>query len=448
MKRWIPLALALALASTAIRLPASAATGLSTLEHDELDTSFTRMTSEFYEKVDGQTLLDGARKQLVAFLQKNGVAKPSVPLARASDDTQATLHELDREVNAVATTYGAKFGTRPITYAAISGILGSVHDKYTVFLSPKEYADLNEGLDGGNFGGVGLSMMIDDGTKLLRVNDVIPDGPAEKAGVQADDLITTINGKSTRGLSTEEDSKLLRGTPGTRVSITIERNGATLPAPITITRAMIHAPSVFAKMLPDHIGYAQLTVFGLNTASELSKALARLDADGAKAYILDLRNNGGGYLNAAIDVSSKFVPTGPIVTVEARQGNNTEFDAENSAITPRPLAVLVNKLTASASEITSGAIQDNGVGTLIGVRTYGKGVVQTIYPLPDGSAVKITTARYVTPKGHDINSVGIQPDIVADENQSPRYGDPTRDTQLQTALTYLQGKIAQTTTSP
>ena len=443
MKRWIPLALALALMSTGVRLPAAAAGGMSTLEHDELDTSFNRVTAEFYKKVDAQLLLDGVHAQLLAFLSKSGVQKPSVPVARASDDQQTTLRELDREVNAVATTYGPKFGTRQITYAAISGLLGAVHDKYTVFLSPKQYAELNEGLDGGNFGGVGLSMMIDDTTKMLRVNDVIPDGPAEKSGLQADDIIATINGKPTKGLTTEQDSKLLRGTPGTRVVVTILRSGQTLQAPITITRAMIHAPSVFAKMLPNHIGYAQLTVFGLNTATELSKALARLDADGAKGFVLDLRNNGGGYLNSAIDVSSKFVPTGPIVTVEARQGNNTEFDAENTAIMPRPLVVLVNKLTASASEITSGAIQDNGVGTLIGVRTYGKGVVQTIYPLPDGSAVKITTARYLTPKGRDINTVGIQPDIVADENMSPRYGDPTRDMQLQTALTYLQGKIAQ-----
>ncbi|HXP93961.1 MAG TPA: S41 family peptidase [Candidatus Binatia bacterium] len=443
MKRWIPLILALALTSAAVRLPASAANGMSTLEHDELDTSFNRMTSEFYKKVDAQVLLDGVHTQLLSFLVKNGVPKPSVPAAHASDDQQATLRELDREVNAVVTAYGTKFPSRQITYEAISGLLGAVHDKYTVFLSPKQYADLNEGLDGGNFGGVGLSMMIDDATKMLRVNDVIPEGPAEKSGVQADDIITTINGKTTKGLTTEQDSKMLRGTPGTRVIITILRTGQSLQAPITITRAMIHAPSVFSKMLPNHIGYAQLTVFGLNTASELSKALAKLDGDGAKGFILDLRNNGGGYLNAAIDVSSKFVPTGPIVTVEARQGNNTEFDAENTAIMPRPLVVLVNKLTASASEITSGAIQDNGVGTLIGMRTYGKGVVQTIYPLPDGSAVKITTARYLTPKGRDINTVGIAPDIVADENASPRYGDPTRDTQLQTALTYLQGKIAQ-----
>ena len=136
MKRWIPLALALALMSTVVRLPAAAAGGMSTLEHDELDTSFNRMISEFYKKVDAQILLDGVHTRLLSFLSKNGVPRPTVPFAHASDDQQATLHNLDREVNAVATTYGPKLGTRQITYAAISGLLGAVHDKYTVFLSP------------------------------------------------------------------------------------------------------------------------------------------------------------------------------------------------------------------------------------------------------------------------------------------------------------------------
>jgi carboxyl-terminal processing protease len=159
--------------------------------------------------------------------------------------------------------------------------------------------------------------------------------------------------------------------------------------------------------------------------------------------VLDLRDNGGGYLNAAIDVSSKFIPSGPIVSVEARGGSNTQYEADNTAIPPKPLAVLVNKYTASASEITSGALQDDGVGELIGEKTYGKGVVQTIHPLPDGSAVKITSARYLTPHGRDINLVGIQPDIVTIEPQTAKLGNPATDPQLQSAITYLQGKIAQ-----
>jgi carboxyl-terminal processing protease len=199
-------------------------------------------------------------------------------------------------------------------------------------------------------------------------------------------------------------------------------------------------------MLPGNVGYVDLAVFGQSTGDELSTALRRLDSQGAKAYVLDLRYNGGGYLNAAVDVSSKFISTGPIVSVQSRAGIDTEYDAENDAIAPRPLAVLVNQYTASASEITAGAIQDSGVGTLIGVKTFGKGVVQTIFPMRDGSAVKITTARYFTPKGRDINSVGIEPEIKSDlpkDLKGIHMGDPTTDPQLIAAMAYLNGRIAQ-----
>jgi carboxyl-terminal processing protease len=211
---------------------------------------------------------------------------------------------------------------------------------------------------------------------------------------------------------------------------------------VTITREIIHAPSVRSRVIDGDIGYVQVLVFGLTTGQELASAMQKLDKQGVKGIVLDLRNNGGGYLNAAIDVSSLFVPEGPIVSIDSRTKPLTTFDAENTAMTPRPLAVLVNGYTASASEITSGAIQDSGAGVLIGTRTFGKGVVQTIYPLPDGSAIKITTARYLTPNGRDINSIGITPDIVVEDVKAPDFGKPDADGQLQRAVTYVQDKIA------
>jgi carboxyl-terminal processing protease len=444
MKRFVPFAIMCAMLLTVARIPSATAGSLSSVESDELQMSYSLLSGEFYKKTDAQVLLNGAHARLIEFLEHNGVATPTVPNPRAMDDATSDARSLDREVSAVASQYGSKFGARAITYEAIAGLMSAVNDKYTVFLTPKEYAALNEGLDGGNFSGVGIAIRVDDDTKLLRVTDIIPGGPAEKVGLQAGDLITAVDGRSTKGLTSDDDAKMLRGKEGTIVRVTVQREGANLPEPVAITRAVIHQPSVYARMLPNGIGYARLTVFGASTAQELSGALGRLEAQGAKAYVLDLRDNGGGYLNAAIDVSSKFVPSGPIVSVEARGGNNTQYDAENTAIPPKPLAVLVNEYTASASEITSGAIQDSGVGELIGTRTYGKGVVQTIHPLPDGSAVKITTARYLTPRGRDINTVGIEPDIkAADPAKNARFGELPLDTQLQAALTYLQGQLAQ-----
>ena len=465
MNRLLPAALALTLAFAPATLPAATASApaLSPQDANELITSYAHLTTEYYKKVDKQAVFDGVRNNIIAYLRANGVANPTLPAMHASDDDVSNARELERAVSGAIATYavkaggknGVKAGATSITYAAISGALGSVKDRYTVFLSPKEYADINQSLDGTQFGGVGLTYDIDDKTKDIHVQNVIPDGPAEKAGLLNEDLITQIDGKSVSdlvaGKAPEVQTKLiqglLRGDPGTKVTLTVDRAGQ--PESFTVTRATIHSPSVLARLLPSGIGWVQLSVFGADTGRELDAALNRLDAQGAKAFILDLRSNGGGYLNSAVDVSSKFIPTGPIVTVESRAGTDTEYDAENTAIAPRPLAVLVNHYTASASEITAGAIQDSGVGEIIGTRTYGKGVVQSIFPLGDGSAVKITTARYLTPHGRDINSIGIQPEILSDLPKDTRVkaGDPTTDVQLGAAITYLQSRIAARTSS-
>ncbi|MEA2721723.1 MAG: carboxyl-terminal processing protease [Candidatus Eremiobacteraeota bacterium] len=462
MKRIVPVTLAALLALATAHVPAATAAGpsLSSQQTEQLVASYTHLTADFYKKVDRQAALDGARTSMVDYLKKHKVANANLPALRASDDDLTNVEALNREVSTAVTEYAGKLEpveaitpSSQITYAAIAGVLGSVKDRYTVFLSPKEYAALNEGLDGTSFGGVGISYSVDEKTHFLHVENVILDGPSDKAGVQSDDFITAIDGKPTaqifEGATTLEVQQkrvttALRGDPGTRVRLTIQRSGKLLE-PVTITRQTIHQPSVSSKMLPGNIGYVDLAVFGSTTAAELGTALKRLDSQGAKAYVLDLRYNGGGYLNAAVDVSSKFISSGPIVSVKSRAGTDTEYDAENTAIAPRPLAVLVNQYTASASEITAGAIQDSGVGTLVGVKTFGKGVVQTIFPLRDGSAVKITTARYFTPKGRDINAVGIEPEIKSEipKDQKIRPGDIAQDPQLVAALNFINGRIAQ-----
>ena len=463
MKRFFPVALAAALALATAHVPAATAaaptTSLNAQQSEELVTSYAHLVEDFYKKVDRQAALTGAHDALLAYLKAQHVPNPTLPALRASEDDTANVRALSREVSTALEAYGTNLhpvdslapGTQ-LTYAAISGVLGSVKDRYTTFLTPKEYAELNQGLDGTSFGGVGISYSLDDKTKFLHVENVILNGPSDKAGLQPEDLITAIDGKPVpqilEGTSVLEAQQkritnALRGDPGTRVTLAIQRNGQAV-GPVTITRETIHQPSVLSKMLPNNVGYVQLAVFGQTTGHELDTALKRLDSEGAKAYVLDLRYNGGGYLNAAVDVSSKFISSGPIVSVQSRAGTDTEYDAENTAIAPRPLAVLVNQYTASASEITAGAIQDSGVGTLIGTKTFGKGVVQSIWSLRDGSAVKITTARYFTPKGRDINTVGIEPEIVSPlaKNQKIRLGDPAQDPQLVSAITFLNGRIA------
>ncbi|HTW84323.1 MAG TPA: S41 family peptidase [Candidatus Sulfotelmatobacter sp.] len=467
MNRLVPLATAALLALATARVPAAVPTvGLSPQQTEELVSTYAHLTGDFYKTVDRSAALEGARTAMLTYLTKQAhLSNVKLPAVHAGANDTENAEALQHEVSDAVVAYGAKVkpvdsisGPQQITYAAMAGVLNSVKDRYTVFLSPKEYAALNEGLDGTSFGGVGISYTIDDKTKNLVVENVILDGPSDKAGLQSGDEIVAIDGKPVTTILSgatqlevqqKKVTDVLRGEPGTKVALTILRDGKTL-APVTITRAEIHQPSVLSKMLPGDVGYVQLAVFGATTADELNTALKRLDSEGAKAYVLDLRYNGGGYLNAAVDVSSKFISSGPIVSVQSRAGTDTEYDAENDAIAPRPLAVLVNQYTASASEITAGAIQDSGVGELVGTKTFGKGVVQTIFPMRDGSAVKITTARYFTPKGRDINAIGIQPDIASalPKDEKIRPGDPKQDPQLVAALNYLNGRLAQLPPAP
>jgi carboxyl-terminal processing protease len=444
MKRTLALLIFAAVAvSSALLLPASAAAPqLSGADAGEVSTSYTYLTENFYKKVDPQVVLNSVRLTLLSAMRTAGVKHAGLPAMQAGASAGTNVREIDHEIADAARESSSKFTVHDLSYVALDGMMRSVNDRYTVFLSPKEFAGLNQGLDGGDFGGTGIVIQVDDKSKYIAVENVVPDGPADKAGIEQDDLITAIDGTSTKGMGLAAASGRLRGKEGTRVTLTVSREGAGLAGPIAITRAKIHQLSVYQKMLPGKIGYVALTVFGRDTGDELNTALDRLRRDGARALVLDLRDNGGGYLDAAVAVSSKFIPSGPIVSVESRASNITTLDADDTAISPIPLAVLVNGYTASASEITSGAIQDSSVGTIIGTKTFGKGVVQTIYPLPDGSAIKVTTARYLTPRNRDINHLGITPDIVVSENKHAQFGAPAKDDQLTRAIEYLNAKLA------
>lgn len=410
-----------------------------------LDYSFEQAISEFYKSTTDQTLLTGAITGLREYVKSHGGDPNKIRTLRGSGSDESDIAALNSTLALADQKFGSTLGNRNLAYAAIAGMMDSLHDRWTVFMSPKDFRSLNEGLDGGNFAGVGIVLDVDPISKSLLVVQTIDGGPADKAGLQAGDVILNVDAKSTAGLSIEQDSSLIRGKAGTTVQLTVQRKDEPKPMVFMITRETIHAPSVRERVIDNDIGYVQVLVFGLTTGQELASAIEKLDKQGVKGVILDLRNNGGGYLNAAIDVSSLFIPEGPIVSIDARTKPLTTYDAENIAAPQLPLAVLVNEYTASASEITSGAIQDSGAGVLVGTRTFGKGVVQTIYPLPDGSAIKITTARYLTPSGRDINSVGITPDIAADDVKPADFGRPETDTQLQRAMSYIEDRIAAAT---
>jgi carboxyl-terminal processing protease len=408
-----------------------------------LDYSFLHAGAEFFKQVDDQVLLDGAVAGMRSVIKSKGGDPSKVPALHGGGSKNADLSLLNQELQTVDRDFGKNVGEREIAYSAISGIMQSLNDRWTVFMTPDEYKSLNQNLDGGGFPGVGIVIETDPQTKSLLVTQVIEGGPAQKAGLQAGDIIVTIDGKATAGLATADESKLLRGPAGTTVMLVVQRKGEAAPVTLTVVRAVIHEPSVLTRTLDGNVAYLRVLVFGQTTGEELTKALDEFQRAGVKGYVLDLRYNGGGYLNAAIDVASKFVSEGPIVSIDGRQKPFTTINAEDTAVESHPLVVLVNGYTASASEIAAGAVQDNGAGVLVGTKTFGKGEVQTIFPLPDGSAIKITTARYLTPSGKDINTVGIKPDIeVQPDVRAADIGNITVDAQLQRAMAYIRDQIA------
>jgi carboxyl-terminal processing protease len=308
---------------------------------------------------------------------------------------------------------------RKLVYGALKGMLASL-DPYSQFLEPAAHDEIRQETEG-RFGGIGVEISVREG--VLSVVTALDDTPAHRAGLQPDDRIVKINGESTRDLLLDEAVKMLRGEPGTEVRLSILRDGDPRVLDFNLKRAVIKVRSVKrAGVIEEGIGYIRVSEFQENTPADFKKAVASLEKTGLKGLIVDLRNNPGGLFPEAIKVAECFVPADKlIVSTKGRTvDQNTDFLSSGpSEAKPYPVALLVNRGTASASEIVAGALQDHGLAILVGTRTFGKGSVQTVIPMKDGSAVRMTTSRYYTPNGRMIHGEGIGPDIEAAYEPSP-----------------------------
>lgn len=405
---------------------------------DDLRESYELLSTTYYSKVDSQKLLDGARAALAEHLRKKGV-HAGVPALHDAGSLQSNVGQI---ASAIAQVENAthESGTL-LTYETIDGMAKALGDRYTTFFTPDQYRQFNQALDPEKISGIGVLLAPDEATKYVRAYYVVPGTPAEKAGLQSGDVFKSIDGVSVKGMTTDQVTKILRGAPGTPVKIDAERAGKALGI-LAITRSQVQPPTVIYKMLPQQVGYIWVLAFGRETPDEFALALDRLQKANVRGYVIDLRNDGGGYVNSALDISSKFINSDPLLTIQERGAHTTTIDSGVEALPKKPMAILVNGMTASASEITAGALQDDGIAVLVGERTYGKGVMQSLTALPDGAAIKITTAHYLTPKNRDINLKGIEPDFAVPENKDAIIGEVDHDAQLQAALTILSKKIA------
>jgi carboxyl-terminal processing protease len=312
---------------------------------------------------------------------------------------------------------------------AIKGMMEALGDQHSTYMDPVQYTDLTIELQGKEYEGIGAWVNIDG--SFLTITEPMPGSPAEKAGLKPGDQIIAVNGEDMTGILPELARQKVIGPKGTTVKLTIQREGVNQPFEVEVARAAITTPSVSSKMLDSHVAYIRLFNFGQNTTSELRKALDTLLAEKPVGLILDLRYNGGGYLQTGVEVASEFIDKGVIVIEESGDGTRKEFNAKpGGKATDIPMVVLVNKYSASASEIVAGAIQDYGRGKLVGETTFGKGSVQNWIPLVDDQgAVRITIARWLTPKGRQIHQVGLTPDVevTVTEEDTQANKDPQLD---------------------
>ena len=314
---------------------------------------------------------------------------------------------------------------------AIDGMVKSLNDPHSNYLSPKMYKTLMEQTEG-SFAGIGVVMGMDNEQKIHIVG-IMENSPGQKAGLQEGDEILAVDGVPVTQMAFDEVATHVRGQAGTDVVLTIMRDNANQD--ITITRDNIKLKTVGHKMLDNNIGYIQIVSFSEDTANEFNEAYNDLKNQGMKALVLDLRNNPGGLLTTCVEIAKKLVPKGEIVSIVDKQGNKETYSSSLEA-PEYPLVVLINKNSASASEILSGAIQDTKAGTIIGNTSYGKGSVQTILPMFEDDAVKLTIAKYYTPSGRSIDGTGITPDIEINLDENA-----TLDTQLDKALEILKAQL-------
>lgn len=369
------------------------------------------------------------QQETVSFQENSVITPESVKKLQALETTINKYFFLDKADN------------ETLQEGLYKGLLSALDDPYTEYYSAEELEELMQDTEGIYFG-IGAYVGLDSLTSLPKISGVIGNSPAEEADLRPNDLVYEVDGTSTYGLTLTEAVNLIRGPEGTQVELTIVREGAGDYLHVTLTRRKVETPTVEYEMLEDDMGLISVSEFDDVTVDQFADALATVKGSGAKGIILDLRGNPGGSLSAVVSMCRMILPEGLIVYTEDKSGKRSEYTCDGSRKLTLPLVVLVDMNSASAAEIMAGAIQDHGLGTLVGTTTFGKGIVQQIVPFKDGSAVKITISAYFTPSGKNIHGIGIVPDVECEFDGEAYYGSENHpDNQLEKAKEVLREKI-------
>lgn len=320
-----------------------------------------------------------------------------------------------------------------------TGLVNALEDPYSVYYSAEELKELQMSTEGIYYG-IGAYLSKAAKGDYCVISGTIENTPAEEAGLRADDIIYMVDGVDTAGMDINEVVAMIKGEEGTKVTLTLVREGESDYLEIPVERRKIESPTVSAEMLENDIGYIEITEFDDVTEDQFAESLAECKAKGMKALILDLRSNPGGNLSTVCEISRMVLPKGMIVYTEDKYGKRDEYTCDGARQLKVPAVVLVNGYSASASEILAGAMKDHGIATIMGTTTFGKGIVQRVISLSDGSAVKLTVSKYYTPNGNDIHEKGIEPDVVVEFDADAYYSEGV-DNQLQEAIKYLNEQI-------
>lgn len=323
------------------------------------------------------------------------------------------------------------------------GILASLKDPYSVYYTKKEYSAMMES-SSGVYCGIGATVSQDASTGVISIVKPFVEGPAYEAGVLPGDIIYKVNGEEVTGTDLTEVVSKMKGEEGTQVEMSLVREGEMEPLDVTVTRKIIEVPTIESEMLKDDIGYIAISEFDEVTSEQFIKAIDDLETQGMEGLIIDLRNNGGGRLDTVVKMLDRILPEGTIVYTKDKNGEGEKFPSTDEEQFTKPLAVLINGNSASASEVFAGAVQDYKLGTLVGTTSFGKGIVQSVIPLRDGTAIKLTTSKYYTPAGRNIHETGIDPDVEVELDEKLRKQvviSKDEDNQLQEAIKVVKKQI-------